>query len=110
MKTTRKENFLLVENEKASLTDFTSDLTRSHKDFRNENIVVDLSSEEEIEAESLLGFLEISNLHRADKKSFVIINNAVGIDDLPEELVVVPTMQEAEDMIQMDEIQRDLGF
>ncbi len=110
MKTTRKENFLLVENDKASLTDFTSDLTRRHADFKTENVVVDLSSVKELESESLLGFLEISNLHRAENKSFVIINNAIGIDDLPEELVVVPTIQEAEDMIQMDEIQRDLGF
>ncbi len=110
MKTTRKENFLLVENDKASLTDFTSALTRHHSDFKNQNLVVDISSEKDIESQSLLGFLELSNLHRAENKSFVIVNNSVGVDDLPEELVVVPTMQEAEDMIQMDEIQRELGF
>ena len=52
----------------------------------------------------------IPNLLKTKKKSFVLINDAVGIDELPDELIVVPTLQEAEDMIQMDEIQRDLGF
>jgi hypothetical protein len=29
---------------------------------------------------------------------------------VPEELLVVPTLTEAEDIIQMEEIERDLGF
>lgn len=109
MKVTRKENYLLIENESDSLTEFTSELTRQHAEF-NENLVVDLSKYKDLDQSSFLGFLEISNLHRKENKSFVLVNNSVGIDDLPEELIVVPTLQEAEDMIQMDEIQRDLGF
>ncbi|MDR5591997.1 ribonuclease Z [Christiangramia sp. SM2212] len=110
MKTSKKENFLLIENDTDSLTDFVSGLTKHHNDFKSENLVVDLRRYNEANAESLLAFLEISNVHRGENKSFVLVNDAVGIDELPEELVVVPTLQEAEDMIQMDEIQRDLGF
>jgi len=29
---------------------------------------------------------------------------------MPDEIVVVPTMQEAYDIIEMEEIERDLGF
>ncbi|CAL66812.1 hypothetical protein [Christiangramia forsetii] len=110
MKTAKKENFLLIENENDSLTDFSSELTKHHNDIENENIVVNLIRYKDIAADRLLAFLEISNLHRKANKSFVLVNDAVGIDELPEELVVVPTLQEAEDMIQMDEIQRELGF
>ncbi|TBW25786.1 ribonuclease Z [Gramella sp. KN1008] len=110
MKIARKENYLLIENDGASLTDFSSDITKHHDDFKDENVVVDLLHHENIENKSLLGFLEISNYHRTQNKSFVILQNTVGIDELPDELIVVPTLQEAEDMIQMDEIQRDLGF
>lgn len=110
MKTIRKENYLMIECETDSLTDFSSELTKQHSTFKNENVVVDLIGFTEIKTDQLLAFLEISNLHRKESKSFVLVNKAVGIDDLPEELVVVPTLQEAEDMIQMDEIQRDLGF
>lgn len=110
MKTSKKDNYLLIENESDSLTDFSSELTKHHSDLKHDNVVVDLLRYKDIEREYLLSFLEISNVHRAEKKSFVLVNDAVGIDELPEELVVVPTLQEAEDMIQMDEIQRDLGF
>ena len=110
MKTSRKENFLLIVNEDASLADFASELTKHHDDFKGENVVVDIRSYKNPSSDHLLAFLEISNLHRSENKSFVLVNDAVGIDDLPDELVVVPTLQEAEDMIQMDEIQRDLGF
>ena len=110
MKTDKKENFLLIKNDTDSLTDFSSELTKHHDDFKDENVVVDILPYKDVEIDNLLGFLEISNFHRSNNKSFVIVNDAVGIDELPDELVVVPTLQEAEDMIQMDEIQRDLGF
>lgn len=110
MKTSRKENFLLIKNENDSLTGFSSELTKHHADIKNDNIIVDLLQYEDLDITHLLSFLEISNVHRTGNKSFVLVNDAVGIDELPEELVVVPTLQEAEDMIQMDEIQRELGF
>lgn len=110
MKISKQENFFLIENDTDDLTQFVSELTRKEKEFSEANIVIDLSSYKDLTADNLLGFLEFSNLHREKSKSFVLINDAVGIDDLPEELIVVPTQQEAEDMIQMDEIQRDLGF
>lgn len=109
MKVTRKENYTLIKNDSDSLTEFTSELTKNHDKFK-ENLVIDLSKYNDLDQRSFLGFLEISNLHKEEHKSFVIVNNSVGIDELPEELIVVPTLQEAEDMIQMDEIQRDLGF
>ena len=110
MKTSQKDNFLLVENDTKSLTDFTSELTRQHEDLKNNNVVVNLLNFGRVNTKNMLGFLEISNVHRSQNKSFVIINDAVSIDELPDELIVVPTLKEAEDMIQMDEIQRELGF
>ncbi|MFV8226844.1 ribonuclease Z [Christiangramia aquimixticola] len=110
MKTIEKENYLLIEPEEASLTDFTSALTKNHSTFKEKNVILDLHKFREIMSENLLSFLELSNVHRNENKSFVIVNDALGIDELPDELVVVPTVLEAEDMIQMDEIQRDLGF
>lgn len=110
MRTSRKENFLLIENEGDSFTSFASELTTHHNDFKDENVVIDLRNFENATSEYLLAFLELSNVHRNENKSFVLVNEVVSIDELPEELIVVPTLQEAEDMVQMDEIQRDLGF
>ena len=110
MKLITKDQFLIIENDSASLTDFTSEITKHHADFKTKNVIIDLRDSKDLKKEELLAFLEISNIHRSENKSFVIINESFGIDELPEELIVVPTMQEAEDMIQMDEVQRDLGF
>ena len=55
-------------------------------------------------------FIEISNQHRILKHSFVIVNNALDTDILPNEIMVVPTLLEAQDVIEMEEIERDLGF
>jgi len=54
--------------------------------------------------------LKRSHVHQAKKKSFVVVASEWSINDFPNELVVVPTSQEAEDLIEMDEMQRDLGF
>jgi hypothetical protein len=54
--------------------------------------------------------LTLSNTHRALKKSLVLVNAAVSTDEIPDELLVVPTLHEAEDVIDMEEIERDLGF
>ena len=110
MKTTKKENYLLIEMEGGDFTGFASELTKNHSDFKDENVVVNLKGAEGVASQELLAFLELSDVHRKDNKSFVLVTGAIGIDELPEELVVVPTLQEAEDMVQMDEIQRDLGF
>ncbi|AVR46126.1 ribonuclease Z [Christiangramia fulva] len=111
MKSSEKDNFLLIKKEEAEdLTGFISEVTQKEKDYSGENVVIDLSANKNLHTRDLLGFLEASDTHRNRNKSFVIVNDSLGIDDLPEELVVVPTLQEAEDLIQMDEIQRDLGF
>jgi hypothetical protein len=34
----------------------------------------------------------------------------VNVDDFPETFNIVPTLVEAEDVIEMENIQRDLGF
>ncbi|MDT0644389.1 ribonuclease Z [Zunongwangia sp. F363] len=110
MKTTDKANYILIENNKDPLTEFASELTRQHANFEHANIIVDLKEYEHLELEDLLGFLELSNTHREHKKSFVIVNNALNADKIPEDLIIAPTLQEAEDIIQMEEIERDLGF
>jgi len=80
------------------------------KKFEEDHLVIDLLKFEELNLEELVAFIKISTYHRASKHSFVLVNNAIDIDDIPDELVVVPTLQEAEDIIEMEEIERDLGF
>ena len=58
----------------------------------------------------ILEFLDISNTHKAGGQSFVIVTDKLSYDEVPEEISVVPTLQEAKDLIEMEEIERDLGI
>lgn len=74
------------------------------------NLVIDLSSSQEDVTEETLESIEalaIEHMEEANK-SFVIVTTAVNFNDFDGDLIVVPTKQEAFDLIEMDEIQRDL--
>ncbi|TQD40058.1 ribonuclease Z [Haloflavibacter putidus] len=110
MKVTEKDNYIIVEDEKNNVKGFANYLEK-HADnvIANKNIVVDILKYGELKLEELLLFLPISNRQRAAKNSFVIANDTINIDEVPAELMVVPTLKEAADVIQMEEIERDLG-
>lgn len=110
MKVTEKEGYKIFADEKDDVSDFASFLQSIHSNFKDDNIVVDILKYGELHLNELLEFLELSNEHRKGRRSFVIANDAINIEKVPEELLVVPTLQEAEDIIQMEEIERDLGF
>lgn len=108
MKTIKEKNYTRIVIEDESITNISSDLTKRHDDFKHENVVIDILKFKDVDHEHLLSFLELSDRHRMEKKSFVIATDAVDIDKIPDELIVVPTITEAEDIIQMEEIERDL--
>jgi hypothetical protein len=110
MKTTKKENYLVLEDEKDDVKSFASYLAFKHHKLKCKNLVVNILKYKKLTLEELLTFLKLSDQHRKGKKSFVIVNDTVNIEHVPNELMVVPTLQEAEDVIQMEEIERDLGF
>jgi len=74
--------------------------------FEDKNMIVDLSAHPSADANA---FIALSQEHTANKKSFVLVVHNADMDDF-EEIVVVPTLQEAHDIIEMEEIERDLGF
>ena len=110
MKSEIKDNHVLIQDEKDDICGFATFLTKIYEQFSNQNMIVDLLKYDEATLQDLLCYLELSNLHRSHKRSFVMVNNSLRNDEIPDELLVVPTLQEAEDVIQMEEIERDLGF
>ncbi len=110
MKVVEKDGYKILRDNKNDVKAFVSHLEWKHGDLKDDNVVVDILKYGTLNLEELLSFLELSNKHRKNKKSFVIANDTINIDQVPEELVVVPTLLEAEDIIKMEEIERDLGF
>jgi hypothetical protein len=54
--------------------------------------------------------LDIPSTKKENGTSFVIIIKSLDIDALPEAINVVPTLQEAKDILEMENIERALGF
>ncbi len=97
----KKMNYKLIK-----LTNL-NEITPFTEENSGQNIIIDLS-ELKITLKEILPFQKIANTNRENGTSFVIINTSVDIDTLPEEINVVPTLQEAIDVIDMDEMMREL--
>lgn len=98
----------IVFQEKTTLSTFLKNLNEAYPKLKNNHIIVNLFSFSKLQSSDVLEFLQLSNMHRNSNKSFVLVTDKVSYDDVPDEICVVPTVQEAHDIIEMEEIERDL--
>ena len=54
--------------------------------------------------------MDLTKLHKKGKKSLVLVTDTIDFNAVPVSVTVVPTLLEAHDIIEMEEIERDLGF
>lgn len=103
-------NTSIITQEKVSIIELVKKLQALYPKFKNNNIIVALTSLDEITQAEIVEFLDLSKSHKAAKHSLVIVSSKIDLDIVPDDLVVVPTMQEAYDVIEMEDMERDLGF
>lgn len=109
MKVIDKQSYIIIEDEKNDVKGFANYLQKhAYSAIKERHVIVDIQKYGKLTLEELIQFLELSNQHRAAKNSFVIVNDTINIDEVPEELIVVPTLREAKDVLKMEEIERDL--
>lgn len=106
----RDGNITIITQEKASVKTLVHNIEQAYDKYKNYHLIVNLSSIDILSLEDIIEFLRLSNNHRGDKKSFVIVSDKVNLDNMPDEIAVVPTLHEAYDIIEMEDIERDLGF
>lgn len=110
MKVEEKGHTVIIKNTQGDIKAFHDKITADYSNYKERNIILDLSQDKDITLEALLSFIILSNRHRKAKKSFVLVATDLDFNDVPDEMVVVPTLLEAHDIIEMEEIERDLGF
>ena len=103
-------NVSIITQENATVIELVKKLQTLYPKYKNNNIIVNLTTLDKLSTEDIVEFLNISNLHRAEKHSFVVVINNIDLDDVPDEIIVTPTLQEAYDIIEMEDMERDLGF
>jgi len=94
------------DNSSINILEFSKELIEKYPIFKNDNIIIDFSNNFNIDLDEILLFSQLAMDHKNNNKSFVIVCNSLDID----EIIIVPTIEEAEDVIEIEEIERDLGI
>lgn len=111
MKVVEKGHTITIKDTQGDIATFQEKINKEYNSkFKDYNLVLDLSYYAKLSLNQILSFLPLSNTHREAKKSFVLVIDDFDYNEAPEEMVIVPTVLEAHDIIQMEEIERDLGF
>ena len=103
----KKGNTVIVKPASDSLADFAEKLIASNE-FVDKNLVIDLLSAGALRPDQFEVFSAVKKYQKKAKKSMLIVADTDY--NKSAKMNVVPTLQEAHDMIEMDEIERDLGF
>ena len=110
MKFELKDQNILVYQEEQISSEFFAAYDLHYPEFQSYNIIFFPGKVQALTSDFSNALLQRIKVHQAQKKSFVVVSPHWISNELPEELVFVPTLQEAIDLIEMDEMQRDLGF
>jgi hypothetical protein len=108
MKVEEKLNYILISDDIDKNANFEK-IEASINQAENQNIVLQASINN-LNNGNIDRFISISEGKKANGTSFVIVSKEISVDTIPESLNVVPTITEAEDIIEMENIERELGF
>lgn len=115
----KKERYLLVKTTKEKLDSSVSPELKSHLVVANsegaKNMILDLSDTRYIDSSGLSAILVGNRMCKAVNGTFILcgvqdtVMKLISISQLDTVLNILPTVQEAEDYIFMEEVERDLG-
>jgi hypothetical protein len=97
----------IITQDKTNLSEFIKKFSVLHERFKENDIILQLKNTSILFIDELVS---ISEMHRQLNHSFVVVYSQLNQDDFEDDFIVVPTLQEAHDYIEMERIQRDLGF
>ena len=110
MKVDQKGHTTIIKDTQNNVESFVGKITNEYHVFQGQNLILDVSHNKTLaNADSMKKEWPMLLIQKA-KKSMIIVTDTVDFDKVPNYLNVVPSVLEAHDMIEMDEIERDLGF
>ena len=110
MKVDTKRHTITIKDTEGVVTTFIEKVTNQYASFKDFNLILDVSNDKTVDIASIKLFLPLAKAHKKSKKSLVIVADAIDFNAVPQTITVVPSLLEANDIIEMEEIERDLGF
>lgn len=111
MKVKTEGNITIIKDSQEDIATFLEKITTQYKSFVLQNLILDLSKKPDTTVADVLLFADLSARHKKNGKSFVMVmNESFDFNEATDKVMLVPTLQEAHDIIELEEIERDLGF
>lgn|SRR5690606_18528619 len=111
MKVKKQGNTTIINEDQENVKSLISKIDEQYSSFSSDNLIVDVSSLKDINHDEVSLFSKMAAKYKKAKKSFVlVVTPDFDFNEVTDDVMVVPTLQEAHDVIEMEEIERDLGF
>ncbi len=110
MKVEQKGHTVSIKDTQGDLFSFLMKVTHEYKTFEKSNIIIDISLHKDLTVKGITNFLPLSKIHKKARKSFIIVAKGIDFNAVSQQLTIVPSLLEAYDIIDMEDIERDLGF
>lgn len=110
MKVEQKGHTSIIKDTQGNFTEFIEKLTNQFNSYKNQNLILDVTKDENLTIVDLKLAKDLAKKHKKEKKTMVFVAENLDFNKIPNDLLVVPSVLEAHDIIEMEEIERDLGF
>lgn len=110
MKVEQKGHTTIIKDTQGSFLTFIEKITEQFNTFKDQNLILDVSKDEELTIQDLKEAKDLVKKHKKKRKTMVFVAENLDFNKIPNDLLVVPSILEAHDIIEMEEIERDLGF
>lgn len=111
MKVKTDGNTSILKDSQEDATTFLTKITAQYNSLATQNLILDLSKKSDATAADVLLFAPLSAKHKKSGKSFIMVmNESFDFNEATDKVMLVPSLQEAQDIIELEEIERDLGF
>lgn len=108
MNVKQNENQVIFSSKKDSREEMAEKIKQHYAQYKELHIILNFE-DEDLKPQDFIPFEALARQHRHNGKSFVVVGS-IDFDEIDDEISVVPTLLEAYDLIQLEEIERDLGF
>lgn len=102
------ENYILFTSEEHSFLEFFDIFEEKHKKFTKNNVIIKISDDFSVVEQDFFVLLGCAKQHQKNNTTFIVVFGGFDADKFPEYFNLVPTLQEAEDVLEMENIQRML--
>jgi len=110
MKVEQKGHTTIIKDTQGNFSNFLEKVSDQFNTYKEQNLILDVSKNENLSVKELKEAKELANKYKKEKKTIVFVAENINFNEIPDYLLVVPSILEAQDIIEMEEIERDLGF